>query len=234
MTRRGKLYVAGLFYVLFLALIVLLCLVDRQPWDDGTEIGLATVNTSVGAIVAALNGSWGIDGSLELSMKLYKLTEYLGYFAILVLCVFALIGLLQLLRRRSLKKVDREILAMGGLFILTLILYVFFEKVVVNCRPIVLPGESGYEPSFPSSHTMMAVVILGSVSMVLKKYVKIPALCALLRVLCVLLILVMVCCRFLSGCHWFTDILGGVLVSLALLALFSAVIDEGNNGNQIG
>ncbi len=223
MTKKGKLCVAGLFYVLFLALIVLLCLVDRQPWAGETEIGLATVNAWFAIAVAGLNGSWGVDGSIALSMKLYKLTEYLGYFAILVLCVFALIGLMQLIRRRSLKKVDREILAMGGLFVLTLILYVFFEKVVVNCRPIVLPGETGFEPSFPSSHTMMAVVILGSVCMTLKKYVKNPALCAVLRVLCVLLILTIVCCRFLSGCHWFTDILGGVLASLAMLALFDAV-----------
>ena len=230
MTRKGKLYAAGLFYVLFLALIVLLCLVDRMPRGDGTEIGLATLNCGCFAAVALLNGS--IDGNLELSMKLYKLTEYLGYFAILVLCVFALIGFLQLLRRRSLKKVDREILAMGGLFIVTLAVYVFFEKVVINCRPIIMPGESGFEPSFPSSHTVMSIVILGSAALVMKKYVPSPALCTLLRIACVLLILVMVCCRFLSGCHWFTDILGGVLVSLALLFLFSAVID--NNGNQIG
>ena len=230
MTRKGKVYAAGLFYVLFLALIVLLCLVDRMPRGDGTEIGLATLNCGCFAAVALLNGS--IDGNLELSMKLYKLTEYLGYFAILVLCVFALIGFLQLLRRRSLKKVDCEILAMGGLFIVTLAVYVFFEKVVINCRPIIMPGESGFEPSFPSSHTVMSIVILGSAALVLKKYVPSPALCTLLRIACVLLILVMVCCRFLSGCHWFTDILGGVLVSLALLFLFSAVID--NNGNQIG
>ena len=234
MTKKRKLYVAGLFYILFLALIVLLYLVDRQPVGEGTVIGLATVNAWFAMAAAGLNGSWGIDGSMDLSLELYKLTEYLGYFAILVLCVFALIGLMQLIRRRSLKKVDREILTMGGLFILTLALYVFFEKVVVNCRPIVLPDETGPSPSFPSSHTMMTIVILGSVYMVLKKYVKQPALCAALRVLCILLILVMVCCRFLSGCHWFTDILGGVLVSLALLALFSAVIDGADNGNQIG
>ncbi len=224
MTKKGKLCIAGLFYILFLALIVLLCLADRQPiGPEGTTVGLASLNARFAAAAAGLSGSRGIDGSTDLSMKLYKLTEYLGYFAILVLCVFALIGLAQLIRRRSLKKVDREILTMGGLFVLTLALYVFFEKVAVNCRPIVLPGESGPEPSFPSSHTMMVIVILGSVCMALKKYVKNPGLRAVLRILCILLILVMVCCRFLSGCHWFTDILGGVLVSLAMLALFDAV-----------
>ena len=230
MTRKGKLCVAGLFYVLFLVLIVLLCLVDRQPWAGETEIGLATLNAAMLLGVSALNGSYGIDGSLDLSLKLYKLTEYLGYFAILVLCVFAILGLAQLIRRRSLKKVDREILAMGGLFVLTLIVYVFFEKVVVNYRPMTIPGENGFEPSFPSSHTMLVMVILGSVCMVLGKYVRAPGPCMLLRVLCVVLILVMIAGRLLCGCHWFTDILGGVLLSCALLALFSAVIDGADNG----
>ena len=216
MTKKGKLCVAGLFYVLFLLLIVLLCLADRQSVAAGdTVLGLATLNT---AVLQALGGGAGFRP------ELYRLTEYLGYFSILVLCVFALLGAVQLVRRRSLKKVDREILAMGGLFVVTLIIYVFFEKVVINCRPLVLPGEAGPEASFPSSHTMMTVVIMGSVCMVLKKYIRLPWLCVLLRSCCAALLLGMVAGRFLCGCHWFTDILGSVLVSVALLALFGAVI----------
>ena len=226
MTRKGKLCVAGLFYVLFLALIVLLCLADRQPVGAGdTMLGLAKLNVQMYKAVGV-----GGSGGSGFRPGLYQLTEYLGYFSILALCVFALLGAAQLLRRRSLKKVDRQILAMGGLFILTLILYVFFEKVVINYRPIVLPGEAGPEASFPSSHTVLVMVILGSVCMVLGKYVPAPGLCMLLRILCVVLILVMIAGRLLCGCHWFTDILGGVLLSCALLALFSAVIDGADNG----
>ena len=77
---------------------------------------------------------------------------------------------------------------------------------------------------------MMTVVLMGSVCMVLKKYIRLPWLCALLRVVCVLLLLGMVAGRLLCGCHWFTDILGSVLVSIALLALFSAVTDGADNG----
>ena len=222
MTKKGKLYVAGLFYVLFLALIVLLCLVDRKPAAAGdTMLGLTGLNAR---ILLMFNDGVGFRP------ELYKLTEYLGYFAILVLCVFALLGAVQLIKRRSLKKVDRQILAMGGLFVLTLILYVFFEKVVVNCRPLVLPDETGPSPSFPSSHTVLVMVILGSVCAVLKKYVRTPWLCTALRVLCVVLIAAMVLGRLICGCHWFTDILGGVLVSLAMLFLFSAVIDGAEGG----
>ncbi len=234
MTRQGKLYLAGLFYVLFLALIVLLCLADRQPVAAGdTVVGLATVNAWFAIAAAGLSGGGIMDGSTALSMKLYQLTEYLGYFSLLVAACFALLGFVQLLRRRSLKKVDRQILAMGGLFIVLAILYVFFEKVIINYRPIVLPGESGPEASFPSSHTMLTFTILGSVCIVLRKYVKNDGLRALLRALCVLLILAMVCGRLLCGCHWFTDILGGVLVSCAMLAFFDAVSEEADNRNEI-
>ena len=230
MTRKGKLCTAGLFYVLFLVLIVLLCVADRQPiGPEDTVVGLAKLNVQMYKAVGV-----GGSGGSGVRMGLYQLTEYLGYFSILVLCVFALLGAAQLIRRRSLKKVDRQILAMGGLFVLTLILYVFFEKVVVNFRPVILPDEAGPEASFPSSHTMLVMVILGSVCMVLKKYVRSPGLCTVLRLLCILLILAMICGRLLCGCHWFTDILGGVLVSAAMLFLFAAVIDGADNGNQIG
>jgi undecaprenyl-diphosphatase len=234
MTRQGKLYLAGLFYVLFLALIVLLCLADRQPVAAGdTVVGLATVNAWFAIAAAGLSGGGIMDGSTALSMKLYQLTEYLGYFSLLVAACFALLGFVQLLRRRSLKKVDRQLLAMGGLFIVLAVLYVFFEKVIINYRPIVLPGESGPEASFPSSHTMLTVTILGSVCIVLRTYVKNDGLRVLLRVVCVLLILAMVFGRLLCGCHWLTDILGGVLVSCAMLALFDAAIDTDTNRNQI-
>ena len=142
MTRQGKLYTAGLFYLLWLILIVLLCLADRQPVGaEGSVVGLATLN---GAVMK-LTGVWGTDGGVR--MELYQLTEYLGYFAILVLCVFALLGLLQLIRRRSLRKVDRQILAMGGLFIVTLILYVFFEKWWSTAAPSSCPGRAGRRPA---------------------------------------------------------------------------------------
>ena len=234
MTRQGKLYLAGLFYVLFLALIVLLCLADRQPVAAGdTVVGLATVNAWFAIAAAGLSGGGIMDGSTALSPQLYQLTEYLGYFSLLVAACFALLGFVQLLRRRSLKKVDRQLLAMGGLFIVLAVLYVFFEKVIINYRPIVLPGESGPEASFPSSHTMLTVTILGSVCIVLRTYVKNDGLRVLLRVVCVLLILAMVCGRLLCGCHWLTDILGGVLVSCAMLALFDAASEEPDNRNEI-
>jgi len=218
MEKRTKYGLAIILYVLFLALIVLLKTTDIAPIGPrGTEVGLAALNGAVSDRVLknGVNLTW------------YKITELLGYFSILVACVFALAGAVQLIRRKRLGKVDRQILALGGMFILAIILYVFFEKVVVNCRPVILPDETGPEASFPSSHTVLVCVILGGVHRILPDYVKQPFLCAVLRLAALVVIVAMVVLRLLCGCHWFTDILGGLLASGAMLALYAAIIDRG-------
>ena len=221
MNKRSKYGLAVILYVLFLALIVLLKTVDVAPiGPENGMVGLAGVNEAVSSRV--LRGG--------VNMKWYKITELLGYFSILVACIFALVGAVQLVRRRSLRKVDRQILALGGMFILAILLYVFFEKLVINCRPVILPGETGPEASFPSSHTVLVCVIMGGVIMILRDYVKQPFLCGILRLAAAAVIVVMVALRLLCGCHWFTDILGGILASGAMLALFGAVIDDEGEG----
>ena len=115
-------------------------------------------------------------------------------------------------------KVDKEILLLGCLYIVTLALYVFFEKVIVNYRPMLMPGGEGPEASFPSSHTMLVCVIMGSGLRLLKKYTKKnQTLQLVLTVVFCLILALTVAGRLLSGVHWFTDVLGGLLLSAALL-----------------
>ncbi len=216
MGKRSKYGLAVVLYVLFLALIVLLKTVDVAPiGPENGMVGLSTINEAVSERVLRSG----------VNMKWYKITELLGYFSILAACVFALAGAVQLIRRRSLRKVDRQILALGGMFILAILLYAFFEKVVVNCRPVILPGETGPEASFPSSHTVLVCVIMGGIRRILPDYVKQPFLRGVLRLLALLVIVAMVALRFLCGCHWFTDILGGLLASGAMLALYAAILE---------
>ena len=156
MERRTKIFLAVLLYVLFLTLVVLLRTVDVQPiGPQETSIGLASLNAS-----AALMTGVGGEGGTGVRYDWYKLTEYLGYFAILVALCIALLGFVQLIRRRSLRRMDRELIAIALLYIVTAVIYVFFEKVIINYRPFVLPGEPGPEASFPSSHTLLLIVIL--------------------------------------------------------------------------
>ena len=115
---------------------------------------------------------------------------------------------------------------LGGLYVLLAVVYVLFEFVVVNERPIIMPGDEHLEASFPSSHTMLTFVILGSAITVLGKYARSNWLRNLLQVVFGVLILVAVFGRLISGVHWFTDILGGILISAFLLFLFAGTLDH--------
>lgn len=93
----------------------------------------------------------------------YKVSEVLGYLIFLVIAVFAFIGCYQLIKRKSLMKVDKDLYALAITYVFTFALYIFFDKVlVINLRPIIMAGESIAEPSFPSSHTLLAVSVLGT------------------------------------------------------------------------
>ena len=199
---------------LFLLTIVLVKTVDvAAVGPAGTEIGLSHLNA-------------GFHNLIGEHQFLYKMTNLLGFWAILCGVVFAVIGAVQLVQRKSLAMVDKQILALGALFVLLGIVYVLFEKVVINCRPILMEGETVPEASFPSSHTVLACVIFGSVAMLVKDYVNDNRTAALVQNACLVLMIVAVLGRLFSGVHWFTDILGGLFLSYALLQAFSGVLDK--------
>ena len=199
---------------LFAALIVLLKRYDVAAIGPaGTEIGFSHMNKFVHDLTG-VNMLW------------YDITDYIGYAAIGVCALFALVGFVQMIKRRSLIKVDREILALGGLFAVVIGCYVFFEKYIINYRPIIMPGETEPEASFPSSHTMLIITVFVAVMIISDRYVS-KGLGAMVRLICFLTVLVTVGGRLYCGVHWCTDIIGGVLLSVTLLLLFSAVVSAG-------
>ena len=155
---------------------------------------------------------------------IYKITEILGYLALLVVGVYGLIGLYQLIKRKSLKKVDKEIIILGIFYVVVICIYVLFEKVVINYRPVILDGI--LEASFPSSHTLLAICVCGSGIIVNNKifndykYINIINKC-----LIVLLILIVIG-RLISGVHWLSDIFGGVIIACTLLYTFNYFINK--------
>ena len=213
MRSKGKFALAGCFCVLTVILIVLLLRVDVAP--------IGPVNTSVG--LSHLNGA--VHDMTGVNWTWYKITGVLGMSELAVVAAFVLVGLWQLIRRRSLAKVDREIFALGGLYVVVGALYVLFDKVAVNYRPVLMAGETFPESSFPSSHTLLVCTVLGSAIMVMGRFVKNDDLRKILRVACGIVIVVTVAGRLISGVHWLTDIIGGILISIALLAQFSGVLD---------
>ena len=214
--KNANKFLAGgaVFAVLFLIWIAIIKMVDVSAiGPEGTEVGLAGINKA-------------IHEALGVNMTLYKITDILGYVALLVAGLFALFGLVQLIKRKSLAKVDGAIYALAGLYVVTIGLYVIFEKVIINYRPVVMPDEVALEASFPSSHTMLACVIFGSAIVMIGKYIDNDMLCKLLIALATVLLILVVVGRLVSGVHWFTDIVGGVLISGALVFTFIGIVGK--------
>ena len=208
---KKKLSLSVLFFALFLALIAVVTTVDVAAiGPEGTKIGLSHLNQ---AVHEALGENMGF---------LYSFTKYLGYLAILLaVCVLGVCAV-QLIYRKSLQKVDKALLGLAVLYVAVGVLYVLFEKVIINYRPMIMPGEA----SFPSTHTMLFCTVLGSAAMVSGRYLNDERKALLVKVACGVLLILGVAFRLGSGVHWLTDICGGVLISSALLLAFSAYLEK--------
>lgn len=175
---------------------------------NNTSVGFAKVNNAFMHLVGT-------------NMTIYKLTEVAGLLVLLIVGIYGIIGLVQLIKRKSLFKVDREIICLGVLYVMMISVYVLFEKAVINYRPILIDNE--LEASFPSSHTMLAICTSVSSLLVYKKYVP-KKLNYLAMFTTVLLLTIVFLGRMISGVHWLSDIIGGVIISLTLLTYFYTIL----------
>ena len=151
----------------------------------------------------------------------YHITDWLGLIPVFMAIVYAFIGLIQLIKRRSIFKVDKEIILLGLYYIIVIALYVFFEKVIINYRPILMNGF--LEASYPSSHTLMTICICGSSILINKKLFN-NKITKVINYLSIIIITITVVGRLISGVHWFTDIIGGILISSGLLMTFYSLL----------
>lgn len=201
-----------IFLVLTLGFTAAVKLVDVQAiGPEGTSVGFASINAPVAA-------------ALGFNETLYKIAGLLGYVVIAVFLTFAMIGFVQLIKRRSLLQVDKNILVLGGMYFAVFAMYVAFEKIVINYRPVIIPGETEVAASFPSSHTAMAIVVIAGALMQLGYYIKSKGLKNLLTLLLWMLMIAAVATRVLSGAHWLTDIVAGTLYALTLIFAYKAVL----------
>ena len=134
---------------------------------------------------------------------------------------FATLGLTQWIGRRSLLKVDRSILTLGGFYATVLGVYLFFEKCIVNYRPVLIEGR--LEASYPSSTTVLVICVMTTAAMELQNRIQNLRKRKWITRIIAIFTIFMVVGRFLSGVHWFTDIVGGILLSAGLVMLYRAI-----------
>ena len=208
-SKRRNFIISSILIFLAIGFTVLVKVVDvKQVGVNETSIGFATVNQFV-------FNFFGVN------MVWYHITDWLGLVPIFMAMTYALIGLIQLIKRKSLFKVDKEIIILGIFYFIVIVLYLFFEKVIVNYRPILMNGF--IEASYPSSHTLMTICLCGSSIIVNRKLFN-NKITKFMNILSIAIILITIIGRLISGVHWFTDIIGGIFISIALLmALYSII-----------
>ena len=212
MKRLRKSFIASMcLLVAFVLWTVALCFVDvREIGPQGSSVGFSGIN----GFVHTLTG---------VHFSLYNITDWLGLVPIFMCMGFGILGLVQWIKRKSICKVDYDILVLGGFYVVTIVAYSLFEIVVINYRPVLIEGI--LEASYPSSTTMLVMCVMPTAVMQFNSRIKSKALRNIVAATIIAFIAFMVIGRLVSGVHWFTDIVGGVLLSAGLVMMYHAIID---------
>jgi len=210
MKKQRIVYLALGLLAAFLLWTAAVTQVDVQAiGPQGASVGFAALNRWVHALTGV-------------HLSLYILTDWLSLVPLGLVAGFGCLGLRQWVQRKQLRKVDRSMLVLGGFYAVVLVIYLLFEQVVVNYRPVLIEGA--LESSYPSSTTMLVLCVMPTAMLQLnqrignekrKRWV--------LRVLAAFTVF-MVVVRLLSGVHWFTDIIGGILLSAGLVLLYVSAL----------
>ena len=189
---------------------IAISLIDVQAiGPQGSAVGFATLNSMVHRLTGV-------------HMQLYTITDWLGLVPVAFGFGFALLGLAQWIKRKSILKVDRSILILGAFYIVTLTAYVFFESYVINYRPVLIAGF--LEASYPSSTTLLVLCVMPTAIMQLRGRIKNHTLRNAVTSAITAFIVFMVAGRLVSGVHWLTDIIGGILLSAGLVMIYDSLI----------
>ena len=183
--------------------------IDVQPIGPG--------GSAVG--FGALNGFF--HSLTGVHMQLYTITDWLGLVPVTVGFGFALLGLVQWIKRKRILKVDRSILLLGGFYIVTLAAYLLFESYVINYRPVLIEGF--LEASYPSSTTLLVLCVMPTAMMQFRWRINNPVLRKVITVLITAFMIFVVVGRLLSGVHWLSDIIGGIFLGAGLVMMYDAI-----------
>ena len=207
---KKNLWIGAALLTAFLVWTILIQTVDVQPvGQNGTNIGFAAMNVWFFRLTGV-------------HMAIYTVTDWLGLVPILICMIFGGIGFVQFINRRSLLRVDIDLILLGVYYILVIIGYLVFEMIPINYRPIPIDGYM--EASYPSSTTLLVLSVMPTLSFQANRRVKRRRLRAGINLFSVLFSLFMVIGRTVAGVHWLTDIAGSVLLSAGLLMIYRGFV----------
>lgn len=199
----------------FVLWTLLICFADVRPIGPGnTSVGLASINQYVHNLTGV-------------NFALYHVTDWFGLVPIGVCMGFGILGLVQWIKRKDICKVDWSILVLGGFYIVTVSVYLLFESMVINYRPVLIDGI--LEASYPSSTTLLTLFVMPTAAMQLNARIQNKAFRRCVVFSAIAFTAFMVIGRILSGVHWITDIIGGALLSAGLILMYRFVTQLNEN-----
>lgn len=202
-----NLYIAVCMLTLFVIWTLAVRFIDLRP------IGPQNSTVGFGALNQFVHELTGVN------MSLYTITDWLGLVPFAVVMGFGILGLVELIDRKSILKVDYSILVLGVFYLVVMAVYLLFEMLVINYRPVLINGN--LEASYPSSTTVLVMCVMPTAIMQLKPRIKNIFLSRCVTISIILFIAFMVIGRLISGVHWVTDIIGGAILSSGLVMMYS-------------
>lgn len=211
MKNKKYLYAAVFFFAAFVFWTFAVSSFDVAAIGPlGSEVGFSSLN----GFFHKLTG---------VHFVLYYITDWLSIVPLCFCTGFAVLGLWQWIKRKSILKVDRSILILGVFYAVVFAFYLFFEVFVINFRPVLIDGI--LEASYPSSTTMLVLCIMPTAAMQLRSRMKNPVLSRFVSAGIYIFTVLMVFSRLLSGVHWLTDIIGGAFLSIGLVLFYRFAVD---------
>ncbi|MBQ7902308.1 MAG: phosphatase PAP2 family protein [Oscillospiraceae bacterium] len=210
--RNRYLYCSITLFIMFILWTALVCFVDIKPiGPQGSKVGVSAIN----GFVHNLTG---------VNWHLYYITDLLSIVPFAVAIGFALTGLIQLFKRKSILKVDSDIIALGIFYVVVIMTYLLFEVIAINYRPVLVDGI--LEPSYPSSTTVLVLCVMLTALIQCDIRIKKNTTRKTVKAVIILFTAFMVIGRLISGVHWFTDIIGVILISFSLIYMYYAIINN--------
>lgn len=210
-TKGMKILISGIaFIIAFASWTMLIQIIDVRPIGvNGTNIGFATIN------------SW-FYSLTGVNMTLYTITDWLGLVPIIICMIFGFVGLIQLIKRKNLLKVDFDIIILGIYYVIVILCYLIFEIYPINYRPILISGFM--EASYPSSTTLLVLSVMPTLAFQCNQRLKSITLKRFITIFTVAFSVFMVVGRLISGVHWLTDIIGSCLLSAGLFYVYKGIV----------
>ena len=175
---------------------------------DGQRLGLATVN-----------GWWrdlvGVNAAWRVVSDVVAVGTVLGVVGLLMVQIVAVV------RGRGLRPVVRDWWVVDLVLISLGICYGLFQIVVINYRPLLVRGVA--EASYPSSHVLLFATVWPLLILTLWRMTKRRWVRVTVPVMGMMVMLTGIVARALSGYHWLSDVVGGVLLGATLVAWYLAL-----------